>query len=289
MSSSLESQEWSENIVILGMGVFSWSTRYRVLTRCLAGIGEVSGWLRLYPILKDDPGEVFDIVRVLIRDENPETHRPESRKIWPGRIQVIGSIQDKAEKSSILQEHTELGVLLHGERWRTQTLGIIQPLEPVFYVYKNRVVVVYHCDDPSCRGHRQQVTEFTHVDVVGRWRMEDAEEVLRKCKQLVKGDLRFVVGTHSYHPAKWLLVAIHSISISTHREKERSATQAKRGAMQVLVVVTDDDGRSETLQLDRIKTTKNYVKFGAGDMGKPVISTTYVAKDFKATGKAKKS
>lgn len=59
--------------------------------------------------------------------------------------------------------------------------------------------------------------------------------------------------------------------------------------MQILVVVTDDAGKSETFQVDRIKTTKNYVKFGAGGMGTPVISTIYVAKDFKAARKTEKS
>jgi len=52
--------------------------------------------------------------------------------------------------------------------------------------------------------------------------------------------------------------------------------------MQVLIVVVDDNGRSETFQLERVGVTPNYVKFKAGDMGTPLIYKVWVAKSFKA-------
>ena len=56
--------------------------------------------------------------------------------------------------------------------------------------------------------------------------------------------------------------------------------------MQVLLVVIDDNGDSQTFQLERDKETKNYVKFRAGDMGNPLIYKVYVAKGFKAAKKS---
>ena len=56
--------------------------------------------------------------------------------------------------------------------------------------------------------------------------------------------------------------------------------------MQVLVVVIDDSGKSESFQLDWIKVTPNYVRFGAGAMGKPLIGKVWVAKGFKAEKKS---
>jgi len=56
--------------------------------------------------------------------------------------------------------------------------------------------------------------------------------------------------------------------------------------MQVLVVVVDDNGKSETLQLERDRETKNYVKYKAGDMGKPIIGSAYVAKSLQTTEKS---
>ena len=56
--------------------------------------------------------------------------------------------------------------------------------------------------------------------------------------------------------------------------------------MQVLVVVLADDGGSQTFKLERVRETRNYVVFSAGDMGKPLIGKAYVAKGFKATDKS---
>ena len=56
--------------------------------------------------------------------------------------------------------------------------------------------------------------------------------------------------------------------------------------MQVLVVVIDDNGKSETLQLERVKETRNYIRFEAGDMGRPIIGKAWVAKSLQTTKKS---
>ena len=56
--------------------------------------------------------------------------------------------------------------------------------------------------------------------------------------------------------------------------------------MQVLVVVIDNDGDSQTFQLEKTGESRNYVKFFAGAMGKPLIGKVWVAKSFKAEKKS---
>ena len=56
--------------------------------------------------------------------------------------------------------------------------------------------------------------------------------------------------------------------------------------MQVLIVVIDNDGDSQTFQLEKTGESRNYIRFRAGDMGKPLISKIWVAKGFKAAKKS---
>lgn len=275
---------------MLGRGIDTWSRRYKTQTHCIVGVGEVKSLLRLYPLLAHERAEKFDIVQAAIRDEHPESHRPESRKIYPDSVRVLGHEDSKAEQRSILKSLCQAGECLHGEGWRSKTIEVIKPEKSHFWITKRRKLMVrYRCRVPNCRGHINEVLEVAKIDKVGRRRQPKVKDLQKLIRNFKRKTPYFVMGTHSNFPYRWILIAIHSFPISTHREKGRSAIQAKGGAMQVLVVVTDDDGRSETFQLDRIKTTKNYVKFGAGDMGKPIISTIYIAKGFKATRKTKKS
>ena len=55
--------------------------------------------------------------------------------------------------------------------------------------------------------------------------------------------------------------------------------------MQVLVVVIDDNGNSQTFQLEKYGESRRYVKVRAGGMGDPLIGKAWVAKDFKAEKK----
>ncbi|MBM3142894.1 MAG: hypothetical protein FJ005_07600 [Chloroflexi bacterium] len=290
MSLDSDSPEWSESLIVLGRGVDTWSQRYRTRTHCIVGIGEVSGLLRLYPLFTHERAEKFDLVHAVIQDENPEAHRPESRKIYPNSIRVIGQEDSKPAQRHIIKSLCDTGECLHAEGWRSQTIVIIRSVKPHFWITKRRKLMVRcKCGMLDCKGHVNEVLGVIKVDKVGRrWRPKSVW-LEKYIKTLLRKELYFVMGTHRNHPHRWVLIAIHSFAISTHREKEGSAIQAKGGTMQVSIIVTDDYGRSETFQLDRIKTTKNYVKFGAGDMGKPVISTIYIAKDFKATKKTKKS
>jgi len=204
--------KWSESIVVLGRGVPNWSRRYRRLIYCIAGIGEVSGWLRLYPA-PFEPRELiekFDIIQVVIRKSKPEKHRPESRKIYIEPIRKVDRIEEEEVCKKFLQDRAESGNFLHDESWRVKSLGMIKPIRPEFWITKGRKLKVrYKCDTPSCGGHINEVTEFTAVNRVGRKRLPPLLELKDKIRQLEGRDLYFVMGTVSGHPHRWILVEIH--------------------------------------------------------------------------------
>lgn len=90
-----DSPEWSENLIVLGRGIENWRRRYKARTHCIAGFGESSGLVRLYPLFHDDQIDTFDVIQVAIRDEHPEAHRPESRKVYPHAIRVVAREEGK--------------------------------------------------------------------------------------------------------------------------------------------------------------------------------------------------
>lgn len=215
-SSSLDlpesSEKWSENIVVLGKGVPSWSRKYKQVIYCIAGMGEVSGWLRLYPVSSEieKPIEKFDIIQVVIRKDHPERYRPESRKIFLEDIKKVGHIKKESARKKFLQQYMESGQFLHNQSWRHRSLGIIQPISPYFWITKeNKLRVRYRCNAPRCNGHTNDVTEFTTVDRVGRRRLIPQKILEEKLHQLEGQELYFVMGTVSYHPHRWILIEIH--------------------------------------------------------------------------------
>lgn len=212
MSSNSESPEWLENIIVLGKGVIHWSERYGSHMHCIAGIGCSGKWVRLYPLRLVDNVQLFDIVSVVIENDRPEPHRPESIGVQPESLRVVGRISDLAERLQILEEYTEPGAFLHGDGWRHQSLGLVRPIRPWFDVDGDDVYTHYECDSPQCGGHRSQVDQFVKVDRFGRKRTESAERIQTKCNRVVGGDLRFLMGTHVGYPYRWLLVTIHVLA-----------------------------------------------------------------------------
>jgi len=214
--SDSSSQELSEPIIVLGKGVPAYSTKYGCLTHCVAGVGESSGWLRLYPLFVEQlvpsikPVEKFDVIRVEYREKRPEPTRPESRKIYPESIEKVDHINDDSICKKILRQYTELGTFLHDDSWKgKKTLGMIQPIKPDFLALQGIPKVRFQCCD-GCSGHICEVGELKRFDSWGRVIPEMASgELEGRLDSLRKRELRFVMGTDSRHPQRWLLVSIH--------------------------------------------------------------------------------
>jgi len=216
--SASSSQKWSEPIIALGKGVPAYSTKYGCLTYCVAGVGESSGWLRLYPLFAEQvissvqPVEKFDVIRVIYRHKRPERTRPESRKIYPEFVEKVDHIDDDSVRRKIIHQYTEPGTFLHDDSWRgRKTLGMIQPLKPYFLVVQGVPKVRFQCCD-ACGGHLCEVGELKKFDSVGRVIPETASSKLEsRLESLRRRELRFVMGTDSRHPQRWLLISVHVI------------------------------------------------------------------------------
>jgi len=212
------SEEWSGPIIVLGKGVPRYSNTYGCLTCCLAGVSEEKRWIRLYPVFLEPvlssikPIEVFDVIRVILRDNRPEPIRPESRKIFPEFIEKIEHITDKKTRSDILCQYTEPGDFLHDNSWRgKKTLGLIKPLSAHFWLTKENVPMVRFMCGSSCKGHSCEVGEYMKFDDVGRVLHRGDAQLEQQLLALNNKELRFVMGTLQRHPSRWLLISIHSI------------------------------------------------------------------------------
>lgn len=206
MSSGLSSQELSESIIVLGKGRLNLSRRYEELTYCLAGIGETSGWVRLYPLLHEQRIRVFDVVQAIIRDYRPESHRPESWKVDPGCVIVTGREGDPAERRAILESMVEPGDFLHGEEWRHKSLGLVKPIGCQFKLEGQKARVSYRCGALRCWGHTNEVFDVMLLTKPDALRRMKWLELLRSGR--IKGSW-FVMGTLSNRPQKWMLITAH--------------------------------------------------------------------------------
>jgi hypothetical protein len=205
----------SENIIVLGRGVQHPSRTYKRICYCVAGVGEKSGWLRLYPITANVKLEPFDIIQVVIKEEHPESLRPETRKIYiDPPPKVVGHVSQLNKRIEILQKNLDSGTFLHDESWRgIKTLGLIQPKYPEFEVRNNRVSVKYKCNAEKCAGHINEVMDWSIIDTKSRRGsinnpkdLEDKFVNLEREILLERKKLWFVVGTHRLHPSRWILI-----------------------------------------------------------------------------------
>lgn len=222
MSSNLNSTEWSEEITVLGRGIPHHSRRYSCLAYCVAGISEINGWLRLYPILfRDEATRVanFEVIKVKIQKHNPEKIRPETRyiRLHPP-IKKIDHVADDDVRIKILKKYLDRGDFLHDESWNgTKTLGLIQPIYPEFNIDRNKIVVRYKCNSPICNGHTGEIPHHTMVEYKIQERIHTCPEILEKELLLLerqvllqRQQLWFVMGTHRTHPNRWLIIEVHT-------------------------------------------------------------------------------
>lgn len=211
--------KWSEKIVVLGRGVSHPSRTYRRICYCIAGIRKGSEWLRLYPVeLKGKRIQNFDVIHVAIRDDSPESLRPETRKTFIRPFpKVVGHITDQKIRLEILWNNLDSGEFLHDESWRgVKSLGLIQPLYPDFEVEDRRLMVRYKCNVSGCKSHINEVMDWDILDQKSKRGHIDnpselEEKFLRLERQHLLGrkQLWFVMGTLKLHPANWLLIDFH--------------------------------------------------------------------------------
>ena len=213
---ALNSQKWSEPIIVLGKGVPAYSKTYGCLTCCVAGLGKRSGWLRLYPLFLEPvlssikPIEKFDVIRVVFRHRRPEPIRPESRKIFPEFVEKVGHTRDKKVRIDILRRYTEPGVFLHDDSWRgRKTLGMIKPVNTRFWLTKENIPMVKFRCGHSCGGHICQTGEYMKFNNVGRVVYKRDVQLAKQLSTLKNKESRFVMGTIRRHPSRWLLISIH--------------------------------------------------------------------------------
>jgi len=204
----------------LGRGITQYSRKFKCLAYCLAGINEIDGWLRLYPVLfrsEDTRIPTFEVIKVRIQKHNPEKIRPETRHIhlYPSikRIDQIGG----NDCIKILKKYLDHGDFLHDGSWNgTKTLGLIHPINPEFDIDGNKIVVRYKCDSPICNGHNTEMPHHTLVNYKIQERIHTCPEVLEKELLLLerqvllqRKQLWLVMGTHRTHPDRWLIIEAH--------------------------------------------------------------------------------
>lgn len=190
--------------------------------QCIAGVGEVSGWLRLYPVFVCsimpgvEPIEKYDVIRTVFREKRAEHKRPESRKIYPELIERIGRISGE-QCRDILLEYTEPGDFLHDDSWRgRKSLGLIEPKNPRFWVTTENIPKVeFKCASRRCTRHHMDVLELMSFDDFGRiypQKMKPRNKVEKQLSNFRDRNLRFVMGTLYKHPHRWIIVAVHDLN-----------------------------------------------------------------------------
>lgn len=202
---------WWPGIILLGKSRPYHSRKYG-LVYCMAGIwAGTDQWVRIYPVDFEVglPIQKFDIIEVGVKDQHPESHRPESLKTYPKCVKKLGAIERVDDQLDILKKCMESGSFLHGEEWRTRSLGMIKPLNPEFRIEEeDSIKVRYRCNHPSCFGHIGKVFD---ADLQAE-KKEDLEKLRKKLRWFERQELRFVMGTLAYHPHRWMVIAVHSFS-----------------------------------------------------------------------------
>ena len=171
------------------------------LTHCLAGLDKDWNWKRLYPLSAEVGNNIekWCIIEAAVRDFFPEKNRPESVKIWPKEVRFIRKIENMEERKKILERIVETGEFLHRDLRKGKTLGLMKPKFPRFSIENECVQCRFYCDQRKCRGHTM---------VVGDSEVDEKRDLV----MLEGGELHFLLGTHKYHPNKWLLISVINLS-----------------------------------------------------------------------------
>lgn len=175
------------------------------LTHCIAGLDEDLNWRRLYPLSAELGNDLqkWDVIEAYVRDLFPEKNRPETVKIWPKEVKRIKRIDDMEKRIEILNRATENGAFLHLNDWKKKSIGLIKPRNPRFIEEGEEIKCEFYCDYKKCRGHLMTVWD---ADIYDRRTLYEFEQE----------SLYFLLGTHKFHPHKWLLISIINLAEKRH-------------------------------------------------------------------------
>lgn len=187
--------KWSQRIIILGKGVPGWSKKYKRLIKCMAGVGEGSGLLRLFPFFHNQEDiDIFDVIQVAFRKK--KTSRKDSCKILPNTYRVVDRLPKKDRKELI--ESLVSPSHLHKGTWLERSLTVVKP-ENIKVVGTK---VHFECGYNGCSAHIMELFPQYIYDSVGRRRWLNKDQFGNECY--------FLLGTVKKHPSKWIIVSIFS-------------------------------------------------------------------------------
>jgi len=166
-------------------------------THCLAGLDENLNWRRLYPLSAELGNDLqkWDVIEAYIKDPFPEKHRPETVKIWPKGVRKLNRIDNIEKRRKIINQTIETEPFLHLNAWKRKSIGLIKPRNPRFHIESEGIRCEFYCNYNKCKGHLMTVWDS---DVYDKRVLYEFEE----------NDVYFLLGTHKFHPNKWLLISI---------------------------------------------------------------------------------
>jgi len=191
-------------IILLCKAKEQFSKKLKMLTHCTAGVDMDWKWKRLYPLSAKVGAQIqkWDIIEASVKEFSPESNRPETVKIWPTEVKGLGRIEDMQKRRKIINRVIESGEFLHRNSWKGKTLGLIKPVRPKFFIDRrtNEVKCRFYCNRRECRGHTAVV-----------WDCEITEQNYRI---IPTKETYFLLGTHKYHPHRWLLISVITLAKS---------------------------------------------------------------------------
>lgn len=248
MSSNIEKLE-IDDLLVLGNAVPDFISDNRISV-CTAGFSKKHGLVRVYPVRPDSPMNRWNIVSVQL-ERNPKDTRHESWKVQGSRsdwanlnskIKVIGKVEDRKEKLSILEEinqHFGVGCIEQLNSAKA-SLGIILPeilsyeiatredYEPYiqstldkkvpFLTIKNYPAqprIVYRCEDcKTKKPHDQQLIEWGAYQYL---RLNAKEKWGDLWKALHIGEenyyTSFLVGNQKLHRRSFMIISVFRMKV----------------------------------------------------------------------------
>lgn len=238
-----------DDLLVLGNAVPDIISDLRISV-CTAGYSKKYGLIRIYPVRIDSPMARWNIVSIPL-ERNPKDTRQESWKVqgskteWDklnSKIKLIGKVEDREEKLSILEElNKKFGAgCIEQINSAKASLGIIEPeilsceiadredYEPYvqgtldkkipFLTIKNYPVqprIKYKCTDCKAKNpHNQQVIEWG----VYQWiRQNPKDKWDQVWKNLHIGEKNyytsFLVGNQALHRSSFMIISVFRMKL----------------------------------------------------------------------------